>query len=51
VLLRSNNGSFAGNGNGRETITPKTMDMYRAVKQDKLADFIIANPDVVAKEK
>jgi hypothetical protein len=27
------------------------MDMYRAVKQDKLADFIIANPDVVAKEK
>jgi len=51
VLLRSNNGSFAGNTSGRETITPKTMDMYRAVKQDKLADFIIGNPDVVAKEK
>jgi len=51
VLLRSNNGSFAGNGNGRETITPKTMAMYQAVKQDKLADFIIGNPDVVAKEK
>ncbi|RSM60070.1 LytR family transcriptional regulator [Actinoplanes sp. ATCC 53533] len=51
VLLRSNNGSFAGNGSGRETITPKTMEMFRAVKQDKLADFIIGNPDVVAKEK
>ncbi|GAA3349675.1 hypothetical protein GCM10020358_72660 [Amorphoplanes nipponensis] len=51
VLLRSNDGSFAGNQNGREAITPKTMAMYRAVKQDKLADFIIGNPDVVAKEK
>ena len=51
VLLRSNNGSFAGNANGRESITPKTMAMYKAVKQDKLADFILGNPDVVAKEK
>jgi LCP family protein required for cell wall assembly len=51
VLLRSNDGSFAGNQNGRESITPKTMAMYQAVKQDKLADFIIGNPDVVAKEK
>ncbi|GID97314.1 LCP family protein [Amorphoplanes digitatis] len=51
VLLRSNNGTFAGNGSGRETITEKSRAMYRAVKQDKLADFIISNPDVVAKEK
>jgi LCP family protein required for cell wall assembly len=51
VLLRSNNGTFAGNGSGRETITPKTLDMYKAVKQDKLASFILSNPDVVAKEK
>ena len=51
VLLRSNNGDFAGNANGRESITPKTMAMYKAVKQDRLADFIIGNPDVVAKEK
>ncbi|BCJ53338.1 transcriptional regulator [Actinoplanes sp. NBRC 14428] len=51
VLLRTNNGTFAGNGNGRETITPKSMEMYRAVKQDKLSEFILANPDVVANEK
>jgi len=51
VLLRSNNGTFAGNGTGRETITQKSLSMYKAVKQDKLADFIITNPDVVAKEK
>ena len=51
VLLRSNNGTFAGNGSGRETITAKSLAMYKAVKQDKLADFILTNPDVVAKEK
>jgi len=51
VLLRSNNGTFAGNGSGREQITAKSMEMYKAVKQDKLPAFIIANPDVVAKEK
>ncbi|WP_306204867.1 LCP family protein [Actinoplanes sp. RD1] len=51
VLLRTNNGTFAGNGNGRETITPKSLEMYKAVKQDKLSEFIVANPDVVANEK
>ncbi|MFI5936192.1 LCP family protein [Actinoplanes sp. NPDC051494] len=51
VLLRTNNGTFAGNGAGRETITPKSMEMYEAVKKDKLAEFILANPDVVANEK
>ncbi|MEV4705361.1 LCP family protein [Actinoplanes sp. NPDC049316] len=51
VLLRTNNGTFAGNGNGRETITPKSMEMYKAVRQDKLSQFILANPDVVANEK
>ena len=51
VLLRTNNGTFAGNGNGRETITPKSMEMYKAVKQDKLAEFILANPDVVSTDK
>ncbi|AGL21631.1 LCP family protein [Actinoplanes sp. N902-109] len=51
VLLRTNNGTFAGNSNGRETITPKSMEMYKAVKQDKLAQFILSNPDVIANEK
>lgn len=51
VLLRSNNGTFAGNSNGRETITAKSAEMYAAVKQDKLDQFILTNPDVVANEK
>jgi len=51
VLLRTNNGTFAGNGNGRETISPLSRQMFTAVRQDRLGDFIIANPAVVAKEK
>jgi len=51
ILLRTNNGTFAGNGQGREQLTPESKAMFAAVRQDKLADFIIGNPAVVAKEK
>jgi LCP family protein required for cell wall assembly len=51
VLLRTNNGTFAGNNSGRETITPESKSMFTAVKQDKLADFVIGHPGVIAKEK
>jgi anionic cell wall polymer biosynthesis LytR-Cps2A-Psr (LCP) family protein len=51
VLLRTNNGTFAGNGKGRETLTEESRAMFSAVRQDKLADFILSNPAVVAKEK
>jgi LCP family protein required for cell wall assembly len=51
VLLRTNNGTFVGNSAGRETITPESQAMFTAVKQDRLADFIAAHPDVIATEK
>jgi anionic cell wall polymer biosynthesis LytR-Cps2A-Psr (LCP) family protein len=51
VLLRTNNGTFAGNANGRETITEESRDMFASVRRDDLADFIVAHPDVVAREK
>ncbi len=51
VLLRTNNGSFAGNGRGREVLTAQSKAMFEAVRHDRLGDFIIANPGVVAKEK
>jgi LCP family protein required for cell wall assembly len=51
VLLRTNNGTFAGNSSGRETITPESKSMFTAVQQDKLADFVIGHPAVIAKEK
>jgi LCP family protein required for cell wall assembly len=53
VLLRTNNGTFAGagNGTGRERLTAESKEMFAAIRQDRLADFVISNPGVVAKEK
>jgi LCP family protein required for cell wall assembly len=51
VLLRTNNGTFAGNGSGRETITPESMAMFKAVKDDTLGEFVVNHPGVIAKEK
>jgi LCP family protein required for cell wall assembly len=51
VLLRTNNGTFSGNGRGREQFNETSREMFDAVREDRLADFIINNPGVVAKEK
>ncbi|MEV6303828.1 LCP family protein [Actinoplanes sp. NPDC051861] len=51
VLLRTNNGTFAGNGSGRERIDETTQAMFEAVKEDRLAEFVLDNPGVVANEK
>ncbi|MBG0560658.1 LCP family protein [Actinoplanes aureus] len=51
VLLRTNNGTFAGNGNGRETFNPTTQALFQAIKDDRVAEFVLDHPDVVAKEK
>jgi anionic cell wall polymer biosynthesis LytR-Cps2A-Psr (LCP) family protein len=51
VLLRTNNGTFAGDGSGRETITAESQEMFTALKEDRLGEYVIANPGVVAKEK
>ncbi|WP_422772586.1 LCP family protein [Plantactinospora sp. WMMC1484] len=48
VLLRTNDGNFAGNGNGRETLKPISQQMFAAVKADRLDEFIINNPEVLA---
>ncbi|HEY2950418.1 MAG TPA: LCP family protein [Micromonosporaceae bacterium] len=50
VLLRTNNGTFAS-VQGGEGLTGTTMGMFRAVKSDTLAQFIAANPGVLASEK
>jgi LCP family protein required for cell wall assembly len=49
VLLRTNHGTFDGNGAGREMITRESRAMFTAVEQDRLGDFIVAHPDVVVK--
>ncbi len=51
VLLRTNGGTFAGNGSGNEALNPISQEMFEAVKEDRLAEFILANPAVVANEK
>ncbi|GAB3966025.1 hypothetical protein GCM10027615_12410 [Plantactinospora veratri] len=51
VLLRTNDGNFAGNGNGRETLKPISQQMFTAVKNDRLDEFIINNPTVLAPSK
>ncbi|MDG4790819.1 LCP family protein [Micromonospora sp. WMMD1102] len=51
VLLRTNDGNFAGNGSGRETLKPISQQMFAAVKNDRLDEFIINNPTVLASTK
>jgi LCP family protein required for cell wall assembly len=51
VLLRTNNGTFAGNRRGRETITPESRAMFTALRLDRLADFVAAHPGVITSAK
>ena len=48
VLLRTNNGTYAGNGRGRETLTTQSRAMFAAVRQDGLAEFVLRHPGVLA---
>lgn len=47
LLLRTNNGTFSSNGSGREVLTPVSREMFTAVRNDTLADFVINNPGVL----
>lgn len=51
VLLRTNGGTFSGNGSGREVFTADSQKMFDAVKSDTLAQFVVDNPAVIANEK
>ncbi|MEV1286689.1 LCP family protein [Micromonospora sp. NPDC049679] len=51
VLLRTNNGTFSSNGAGKEQLQPISQEMFRAVKNDALAEFVINNPTVLSGQK
>ncbi|NJP30480.1 LCP family protein [Micromonospora thermarum] len=51
TMLRTNGGTFNGNGNNREALSEQTLEMFRAVKEDRLADFVVANPEVLSTRK
>lgn len=50
TLLRTNGGTFSS-VEGKETLKPISQEMFTAVKNDALGQFIIENPSVLAKEK
>lgn len=51
VLLRTNDGTFSGNGHGREQLKPISKEMFASIKQDRLAEFLLNNPTVVSPAK
>ncbi|SCE71253.1 cell envelope-related function transcriptional attenuator common domain-containing protein [Micromonospora viridifaciens] len=51
ITLRTNGGTFATNANNRESLNELSVQMFTAVKQDKLADFVVANPEVLSTRK
>ncbi|PWU44025.1 LytR family transcriptional regulator [Micromonospora globispora] len=52
VTLRTNGGTYSPNANHtRETLNALSMEMFKAVKEDKLGEFIYANPSVLSTRK
>ncbi|MFI6758125.1 LCP family protein [Micromonospora sp. NPDC050417] len=54
VMLRTNDGSFNSTTQGeeeREQLKPISLEMFKAVKEDRLAEFVAANPNVISNKK
>ncbi|GGM00363.1 LCP family protein [Micromonospora yangpuensis] len=51
TMLRTNGGNFHGNANGRETLSPQTLEMFQAVRRDELGEFIYTNPAMLSTRK
>jgi LCP family protein required for cell wall assembly len=52
TMLRTNGGKFNPTAGGaREALSPQTMEMFKAIKEDKLAEFVYANPGVLSTRK
>jgi LCP family protein required for cell wall assembly len=47
TLLRTNNGTFATNGRGRERLTADSRTLFTAVRADKVGPYVTAHPGVV----
>ncbi|MEU2610782.1 LCP family protein [Micromonospora sp. NPDC007271] len=51
ITLRTNGGKYATNANDRESLNELSKQMFAAVREDKLADFVVANPEVLSTRK
>ncbi|MBY8873654.1 LCP family protein [Micromonospora sp. PLK6-60] len=50
VMLRTNGGTYNSTG-GREALDETTLAMFKAVKEDRLAQFVFENPSVLSTRK
>ncbi|MFG3689018.1 LCP family protein [Micromonospora sp. NPDC047740] len=52
VTLRTNAGTYNSSADKKyEVLSPLSLNMFKAVKEDKLADFVAANPEVLSTRK
>ncbi|WP_328421857.1 LCP family protein [Micromonospora sp. NBC_00389] len=51
TMLKTNSGTFHGNGNGSEGLNAETLEMFQALKKDKLAEFVFNHPQVMSTRK
>ena len=52
VILRTNGGTYSPTADGsKESLNELSMRMFKAVKDDTLADFVVANPEVLSTRK
>ncbi|WP_245712743.1 LCP family protein [Micromonospora nigra] len=51
TMLKTNGGTFNGNASGREALSQETLDMFHAVKKDKLAEYVFYHPEVISNRK
>ncbi|HEX6498586.1 MAG TPA: LCP family protein [Micromonosporaceae bacterium] len=53
VMIKTNGGHYQSvkvNGQDRETLSPESQQLFQAVRDDKVPDFIIQHPDWVSKD-
>ncbi|MFD0784676.1 LCP family protein [Micromonospora azadirachtae] len=51
IMLKTNAGTFNGNSNGREVLSEGTLEMFKAVKEDRLAQYVFYHPEVISNRK
>jgi anionic cell wall polymer biosynthesis LytR-Cps2A-Psr (LCP) family protein len=52
VMIRTNGGKYSPSGNGsNETLMPESIDLLKAVQQDKVFDFLSVHPDWIAADQ
>ncbi|MEU5563194.1 LCP family protein [Micromonospora musae] len=51
IMLKTNAGTFNGNDSGREELSDNSLEMFKAVKEDRLAQYVFYHPEVISNRK